>query len=301
MEGLTVQVPASTANLGPGFDALGLALDLHNTITVERYSRREILVSGEGAGQISTLGDNLVYRAMGTVYRRVGEQVPPLRVHSHNRIPLARGLGSSAAAVAGGMVAANALLGGPLDREELLALGTEMEGHPDNLAPTLFGGAQVCVLSNGRVVHASIPVPPDLAVVLFVPDFAMSTAEARAVLPSSVPFSHAVYNLGRAALLVAALASGQVHLLREATRDLLHQPARQGLFPAMSALLDAALEAGALGAFLSGAGSTLAAFALDNAEQVKSAFEQAARQWGIAGTGRVTRINPGGAVVIAAV
>jgi homoserine kinase len=292
---VAVRVPATTANLGPGFDCLGLALDIYNRVSVEPAPALSIEVSGEGQGAIPTGEENLVYRGVAVVFHRTGRTLPGLRLICHNDIPLARGLGSSAAAVVGGMVAANLLLGETLSREALLAIGAAIEGHPDNLAPALFGGCQVVVAEGDGFLHAPVPLPAGLRAVLFIPHSQLATAQARGVLPLQVPLTDAVYNVGRAALLVAALGGGEFPLLSAATGDRLHQPYREPLFPAMGPIMSAAMGAGALGSFLSGAGPTVLALCTGGEEAIGDAMKRAAAEAGVSGTVRVACPVPEGA------
>lgn len=294
MSRLAVTVPATTANLGPGFDCLGMALELHNTFVVEPSDHSAIVVRGQGQDRLPRGGRNLVFRAMAQVYETLGKTPPPLLVTCENNVPLRRGLGSSATAVVGGLVAANELLGWPLSQDRLLELATVLEGHPDNVAAAIFGGCQV-VAQNGGLVHASVPLPPGLQAVLLIPDFEMPTRESRTILPRRVSRSDAVYNLGRLGLLVTALATGQLEYLNVATQDRLHQPARQALFPAMESLFQAAMDAGALGAFLSGSGSTVLALCFEGASVVAQSLATAAAEAGISGRTMVTRPSPLGA------
>ncbi|MBI4289683.1 MAG: homoserine kinase [Chloroflexi bacterium] len=291
MDKIAVQAPATTANLGPGFDCLGMALDIFNELTVE-HGPFCISVEGEGAGQIDATENNLVFRAMARVFNRVEKPIPELTLTCRNRIPLARGLGSSAAAIASGLVAANGLLGKPLGLDELVQLGAKMEGHADNVAPALLGGCQLVVQEAGRYVSFPVPVPLGLRAVLFIPDFAMSTAHARKVLPASVTRGDAVFNVGRAALLTMGLSAGKLDYLRVGTQDRLHQPARQSIFPAMGSIFQAALEAGALGSFLSGAGSTILAFTEGESMSgaIGQAMQTAAARLGV--HGRVAAARP---------
>ena len=292
---IRVRVPATTANLGPGFDCLGLALDLYNTVAVETGQSFSISITGEGAQALDRSPKNLVYRAMAAVYERIGRPVPPCRLSCHNEIPLRRGLGSSAAAAAGGLVTANLLCGQPLPTEELIRLGTALEGHPDNIAPAILGGCQIAVLEGGKVITAAVSWPQALKAVLFIPDFEMATAQARSILPPQVSRADAIYNISRTALLVTALTTGRFEHLRVATQDRLHQPARQAIFPAMSAIFEAALAAGALGAFLSGGGSTILALAVDKAEAIAEAMARAAQGAGVTGRTRLARASALGA------
>jgi homoserine kinase len=295
---LTVRAPASSGNLGAGFDALSLALDLCNEFTAEPADRLAIEITGQGADSLLSGPDNLVYRAVQRAYQAQEHHAPPLRLVCKNSVPLRRGLGSSSTAIVAGLLIGNRLQGDPLSQDELLLLATELEGHPDNVAACLLGGVQVSVLSEGRVLHCSAPLDLPLQAVLFVPDFTMDTEEARRLLPRQVPLDDAVFNLGRAALLVAALAAGRPELLRTATEDRLHQPPRSALFPAMSALFEAALEAGALAACLSGAGSTVLALATSNLEQIAAALERCAAENNISGSSRILPIRLRGAEIV---
>jgi homoserine kinase len=236
-----------------------------------------------------------VYRGLAAVYERLGKPVPKLKIHCRNEIPLARGLGSSAAAIAAGLVAGNTLCGKPLSSQELLALGAALEGHPDNIAPALFGGLCLALWEGEEVLWAHIPLPSGLKAVLFIPQFEMPTEKSRSILPPEVSLRDAVFNISRAVLLVLALAQDQPQYLRVATEDRLHQPYRRALFPAMDALFDAALSAGAFGVFLSGGGSTVLALSRGGEEAIAQAMADAAKRLGVAGEARLTHLNPVGA------
>jgi homoserine kinase len=291
----TVRAPATTANLGPGFDCLGMALEIWNRISIEMGGGPRVVVQGEGASELPADEGNLVYRAAALLFREAGLDAPSLSIHCTNDIPLKRGLGSSAAAIVGGLLAANLLLDQPLPVERLLELATSMEGHPDNVAPALLGGCRVVVREGERLIAAPVPIPEDVWAVLFIPDVAIPTDEARAVLPTSVSLEDAVYNMGRVALLVNALSTGRLEDLKVATQDRLHQPARQRLFPQMKVILRAALEAGALGAFLSGSGSTVLALTRGREMTVGYEMAEAAMKACLSGTVRITRPAPQGA------
>lgn len=294
MSKLVVTVPATTANLGPGFDCLGMALELHNTFEVEPSDHSAMVIHGQGQDKLPHDASNLFLRAVAQVYGELGKAAPQLVVTCHNDVPLRRGLGSSATAVVGGLAAANELLGKPLPTGRLLELATALEGHPDNVVAAIFGGCQV-VVQDDRLVWASVPLPAGLQAVLFIPDFEIPTRESRRILPRRVSRADAVYNLGRVGLLVAALATDQLEYLKVATEDRLHQPARQALFPGMGHLFQAALDSGALGAFLSGSGSTVLALCRDGASAVAQGMVAAAAQAGIAGRTMITRPSPLGA------
>ena len=289
---ITVRAPATTANLGPGFDCLGMALDLWAEVVVTA-SDEPLPPPGPPLG-------GMTVQAAQRLFSHLGKQPPAgLTAEWTQRIPVARGLGASAVARAAGLLAANALLGEPLEREEMLALGTDLEGHADNMAPVLFGGLQVAVRDGDRVFHAGLAPPEGLKAVLFVPDMEMPTQESRQVLPQVISREDAIYNIGRAALLVAALASDRLDLLDVATRDRLHQPARAKVFPPMEAVFRAARQAGALGVFLSGGGSAVLAFASGSEQEIAQAMAAAAAGEGAGGHTIVTAPTNAGAQVVA--
>lgn len=265
---LTVEVPASSANLGAGYDCLGVALAIVNRIEVEVrvWSRGsiELIVDGEGRNELPEDRRNRFVRGLEATFRRARGELPEAvgwRIHMHNEIPLSRGLGSSAAATVAGALAANALAGEPLSSAELLAIATEIEGHPDNAAAALLGGFVVSAATpDGAVDAIRFDAPRDLRAVLFIPDLRLGTGVMRAVLPANVPLADAVANLGAVAVGVAGLATGQYDLLRRLTVDRLHEPYRAAIYPQLPGMVEAARGAGALGACLSGAGSTIVAF-----------------------------------------
>lgn len=292
-----VTAPATTANLGPGFDALGMALDLRNLLELKLGTHQtEVHVEGEGNDELPRSGENLVVKAMRLVEETTGRALPPFRLLMRNSIPLARGLGSSAAATVGGIVLASEALQVHLTPEEILALALRLEGHPDNIAPCLVGGLTVAVSENSpQVVRLD---PPDVEVTLFIPNVPIATADARAVLPESVPRSDAVFNLGRTALWLAAVTSGKYELLRIACRDRIHQPYRQQLMPYLGDVIEAALSVGAFASFLSGAGSTVAALhSTAVAMDVAGAMAQAAAIHGVQGAVIATRPSTVGVMV----
>ena len=283
---VTVRVPATSANLGPGFDSLGLALALFARVTLRE-------APGPGPDAVGAM----MLSAARAAYRAAGRTPPDLDAAWEGEIPLARGLGASAAARAGAAVAANALMGGPLSGDALLDLVAGLEGHADNAAPALFGGFQIVVREGGRYRRLAAPVAPGLRVALFVPELEMPTDESRRALPGELPREDAVHNIGRAALLVAALGAGEWEALGVATQDRLHQPARARLFPALPAIIEAARAAGAHGAYLSGGGSTVAAFVTADDARVVQAMAAAAAAEGVAGRTIVVGLSPDGAAV----
>ncbi|MSQ12900.1 MAG: homoserine kinase [Dehalococcoidia bacterium] len=297
LERSEVRVPATTANLGPGFDCLGMALDLWNTVTLER-GREGVTITGEGADRIRRDQGNLVLRAVSAVFQRLGQEKPPLALACHNVIPMSRGLGSSSAAIVGGLVAGNALCGSPLTEQDLLNLATEQEGHPDNVTPALLGGCQIAVQEGGKVVASRVPLPPGLSAVLFIPTMPMPTAKARAVLEPTVAREDAVYNIGRAALLVNAFATRRLDVLDVATNDRLHQPQRERIFPQMRLLFRAARQAGALGVFLSGAGSTVLALTVGREMTIAYEMAEEARKASLEGSVVITKPTEQGAQIV---
>ncbi|MCW2758928.1 MAG: homoserine kinase, partial [Nocardioidaceae bacterium] len=258
---VTVTVPATSANLGPGFDSLGLALDLRDTLVAEvTDGPLEIVVEGEGTDDVPLDPGHLVHRAMVVGFEWLGVPVPALSLRCRNVIPHARGLGSSSAAIVGGLVLARALvLGGAriLSDTALLDLANALEGHPDNVAPALLGGFTVAVTEDGRVAVARLAVADGIGAVAFVPPAGVETKVARGLLPAVVPHADAAANAGRTALLVAAL-TGDPTLLMPATRDWLHQEYRRPAMPGSLALVDA-LRADGVAAVVSGAGPTVLA------------------------------------------
>lgn len=304
---VVVDTPASTANLGAGYDALALALELVDRIELEVAAGPglAIEIEGEGRETLPTGPENRFAVALETGLRWALGEVPSdvgWRVKMRNDIPLLRGLGSSAAATVAGLVAANALAGDPLDERRLLGLAMQLEGHADNAAAALLGGFVVVAATEGHAQAIHFDPPARLRCVFFVPSVELPTSRMRAVLPAQVPHRDAAFNVGRAALAVAAFASGRIDLLRLATEDRLHQPYRNEVFPALPALIGAALEGGALGACLSGSGSSVVAFtdAAERSTAVESALEAAARAEGLEGTIRTLAPRRLGAVVVEA-
>jgi homoserine kinase len=290
-----VRVPATSANLGPGFDALGLALSLYNEVTAEEADEVSVAVEGEGAGRLDAGAKNVVARGVALGFEAAGRRFRGARLRCVNRIPLSRGLGSSAAAWVGGLLAANALLGEPLDRDALLTAAARAEGHPDNVAAALLGGLTVSC-GTEPVAAISLPVPRDIAWVVLVPEMEGSTREARAVLPESLPRADAVFNVQRVSLLLAAFGAGRADLLDLAMQDRLHQPYRERLFPWMRAVAAASRRAGALGCVLSGAGpSMLAAARAGSGEAIARAMERALREAGIGGRALDLAVDAAGA------
>jgi homoserine kinase len=296
---VVVEVPASSANLGAGYDCLAVALGLTNRIEVEvrSWSRGqiELAVEGEGVGELTEDRENRCVRGVEASLRTIRGEIPDgvgWRITMHNEIPLERGLGSSAAATVAGLVAGNALFGEPLTVTDLLRLATEIEGHPDNAAAALLGGFVVTAVIDGAVEALRFDTPRDLRAVLFVPELRLATDAMRAVLPDKVPREDAVSNLTRVAIGVAGMAIGRFDLLRVLTVDRLHEPYRADVFPELPRFVDVARKAGAIGACLSGAGSTIIAFSdsVRTITRIEGAFTAATVDTELAG--RIVVVSP---------
>ena len=260
MSSFTVRAPASSANLGPGFDSLGISLGLFTTLRVTRQAFTQVVPLGPDLQGTPADTSNYIYRCMQLTARRVGRELPPVRVEIQTEVPLARGLGSSAAALVAGLVAANVLLGEPLGQDELLDMAAREEGHADNVAPALMGGIAVATLDKVGTHFVRLEPPEHLGVTVLIPDFELSTSKARAVLPTEYSRADTVHALSHAALLAAALATGRLDLLEHAMQDYVHQIWRAPLVPGLTDVLEGATRHGALGAALSGAGPTVLCF-----------------------------------------
>lgn len=283
MERVFVRVPATTANLGSGFDAVGMALGVYNDFELELTKDESWTaeIAGEGADDLPGDETNLVLRSARFLFDRAGIAVKGLKAKISNRIPLARGLGSSATAIVAGLVGANALLNRVFCNDEILAMASLLEGHPDNVAPACLGGIVVSFENDGRLWTQRICPPAELHVALVVPRFHLSTAAARAALPRQVALEDAVFNVGRAAFLACALGKGSFDGLSFAMEDRLHQPYRQNLVPGMEEVFAAAKRAGALGVALSGAGPTVMALSLQNDSKLGEAMAGAFAAHGV--------------------
>jgi homoserine kinase len=300
---VTVEAPATIANLGAGYDTLGLAVDLALRVTIEARAAApgtpdvELLVEGEGAGELSADRSNRLIVALEAGFAELGiDGLDRLAWHveMNNPIPLERGLGSSAAATVAGLIAASALVGGAgLDQATVLRLATAIEGHPDNVAPALLGGLTASLALNDRVESIRLDPPTDVVLLAWIPDRRLKTSEMRRVLPDDVPRADAIANLARVAIGVAGLASGRSDVISLLTQDRLHEPYRAAAYPELPHLLDAARAAGALGACLAGSGSTVVAFVTIGAAATEQAVGAAlARTAGYLNlSGRLERLS----------
>ena len=297
-----VRVPGTSANCGPGFDCLGVACTIYNELelTLLEEERLDIEITGDGAENIPVDERNTVWRSIQKLLERAGkaQEYKGAIIRMDNGVPLSRGLGSSATAIVGGLKAANECLGNPFTNRDLLQMATEIEGHPDNVAPAIFGGFTISIVRNGKPECFSLMPKLPLKLVVTVPDFFLPTKAARAVLPAEVPMKDAVFNIGRAAMLTAALCKGNKSFLRSVFDDALHQPYRAKLIPGMYDVFKAARAAGALGASMSGAGPCLIAFTVENADAVGMAMRDAFAKNNVKSQYHVFDIDGTGATVI---
>ena len=297
-----VRVPGTSANCGPGFDCLGVACTIYNELelTLLEEERLDIEITGDGAENIPVDERNIVWRSIQKLLERAGkaQEYKGAVIRMDNGVPLSRGLGSSATAIVGGLKAANECLGNPFTNRDLLQMATEIEGHPDNVAPAIFGGFTISIVRNGKPECFSLMPKLPLKLVVTVPDFFLPTKAARAVLTAEVPMKDAVFNIGRAAMLTAALCKGNKSFLRSVFDDALHQPYRAKLIPGMYDVFKAARAAGALGASMSGAGPCLIAFTVENADAVGMAMRDAFAKNNVKSQYHVFDIDGTGATVI---
>lgn len=242
---IRVRVPATSANLGPGFDVLGLAIDRYNTFTFKKAH--------------DFPDNNLIYQSYRKVFDHLAKDIIPVDIEVKGDIPRARGLGSSAACIVGGIMGANEILGKPLDKGEILKLASEIEGHPDNVAPAIYGGLVASVMEGENIHTGKIPIKNDLSFIALVPNFELSTSEARGVLPREIPYDHGIYNVARVSMLITALVTGDNSLIKLGLEDKLHQVYRGKLIPGFDEIIEKSYKAGALGCYLSGAGPSLMA------------------------------------------
>jgi homoserine kinase len=265
-----VRVPATIANLGPGFDALGLAMSLWLEASAEPCDADHFEYQGDGA--MADTPQNMIHLGFRAAYEALELEAPKVLIRARNPIPLARGLGSSSAALVAGAALADAMLDGRLGRDGVLRVCAQLEGHPDNVAPAVLGGFTASAMNDSGPVSLSLPLPADWHILVAVPERELLTSEARGALPVAYSRADAVFNLSRAALWVAGIATGRFDVLREACRDAIHQPYRAPLIPGLQDAIHGALGAGALAAFLSGAGPSVAAIALEPEAVVSSLF-----------------------------
>lgn len=295
-----VCVPGTTANCGPGFDAVGIACTIYNQLelTLNRSGRLNIEIQGEGREVIPVNEENVVWQAIQALLKQTGEHYNGAHIKMTNAIPLARGLGSSAAAIVAGIAAANAAVGSPLNKHQLFELATDIEGHPDNVAPAIFGGITLSAVHQGKARCLRFLPPGMLEMVVAIPEFNLSTKASRQVLPGTVAYQDAVFNISRTALLVGALSQGEFGHLKCALEDKIHQPYREALIPGMQDVFQAANQQGAYGSAISGGGPCLIAFTQQNSVKIGEAMVAAFKASGIEATFVILLIDPEGARIL---
>ena len=259
---IRIKVPATSANLGSGFDSLGIAFNMYNQVWMEEEDG--IFISSRDGVVIPTDESNLIYRTAKQLYDECGAHFPGLRLEQENVIPMASGLGSSSACIVAGLVGATRLLGSPFSQHDLVNFANKLEGHPDNTTPALLGGLVASAVENGRVYSVSVPVADKIRFAVLIPPFELKTEKARGVLPVEVTRQNAVYNLSRSALITASLFSGSLENLRVAVQDTLHQPYRSHLIPGMEQVFRITYELGSYGTYVSGAGPSIVAILCDD-------------------------------------
>lgn len=299
---VTITVPATTANLGPGFDCLGAALSLYNRFEFSLLSGAardlQIEASGRDAERVATDRTNLAYVAFCHLYQKIGEVPPPIHLSISLEIPLARGLGSSATAIVAGLVGANELAGLPLTEADLIAMAIDLEGHPDNVVPALMGGCRLAASTDATWTICDIPWHSEIVPVVAIPEFELSTVKARSVLPLTYDCHDAIFNAAHLGLLVRGLQTGHPDWLRTALHDRIHQPYRQSLISGYAAVESAAVKAGAYGLVISGAGPTLLALTHSTqAGTVQTAMVQAWESLGVVAAAQTLPIEPNGTIV----
>ena len=309
---VTVKVPATSANLGPGFDCLGLALPIYNTITIE-----ETVMPGTGI-EINLMSENeivdemifdnipkdensIVYKAVEMLYNSIGQEPSELKINIQSQIPITRGLGSSASVVVGGLLAANKLLGSPADTTALLSIATEVEGHPDNVAPAILGGfVMASQEDDGSIITEKLNWPEEWDITVCIPDFELSTNIARSVLPENIPMADAVFNAKHLAMLIQAINTKNEKLMKAALHDKLHQPYREKLIPGMKEIMEAFKhEDGVLGCVLSGAGPSIIVISHKyDLDKIKSTVKDIWESLSIKSEIRTLKIEKNGAEII---
>jgi homoserine kinase len=303
---VSIQVPATTANLGPGFDCLGAALTLYNqfqftvTLTSDNQPTLKIEVEGLEAERVQRDERNLVYRAFCYFFEQLHQTVPSIHLNIGLSVPLARGLGSSATAIIGGLMGANALVGSPLSQGELLNFAIALEGHPDNVAPALLGGCQLSTLNETSQEWTVCPIQwaPSIVPIVAIPDFELSTQAARDVLPQKCSYADAIFNIAHLGLLIKGLETGREDWIQVALQDRLHQPYRTGLIRGFEQVRSIAIQSGAQELVISGAGPTLLALSgPQEAQTVADRMKAAWQQVGIMSQVAILQIDTQGAIV----
>lgn len=306
---VSVKVPATSANMGPGFDCFGIALSMYNTVTLEETvyptNGLEINILGTQDEALSTFTvptdkSNIVYKAVELLYNYTGQTPPALRINIQSNIPIAKGLGSSASVIVGGVLAANKLLGNPADEAALLSIANEIEGHPDNIAPAMLGGLVVSsVEDDGSIIYRKIVWPENWKLIIGVPDYELATQISRSVLPEKVDFADAVYNSKRSAMFVQALHTQDKELMKLALHDKLHQPYRARLVPGLNEIIEELKQTDAIGCVLSGAGPSILVIAENNSvEESKAIIKEVWEGIGVKASIKSIAVDTKGAVIL---
>ena len=296
-----ITVPATTANMGSGFDCIGAALSLYNHFTFHPLSEAgetlKISVTGTEADKVGTDESNLVYQSFEKFYQHIGKETPAVAIAIELGVPLARGLGSSATAIIGGLIGANELAGKPLNETEIMELAIAIEGHPDNVVPALLGNCQLSVANGEKWTICDIPWHQNIVPVVAIPNFELSTEEARKVLPKQLSYGDAVFNISHLGLLLRGLETNNPEWLSIAMADKLHQPYRKQLIRGYDAVEKSAVAAGAYGMVISGAGPTLLALSdISSAEKVATAMADTWQQQGVEAQAMALKLDHQGAV-----
>lgn len=293
---IEVKVSATSANMGAGFDTLGVALNLYNRITIEEIPKG-LEIQNLNKGYIPRDERNLIYRAMMTLFEYVDYKPKGLKITQNSEIPMTRGLGSSSACIVGGMLGANIISGRKLSYSEIVNLAAHMEGHPDNVGPALYGGFCVSLMEDNKTIVKSTKINPNIRFALMIPDYFLSTRHSREELPKSVSFEDAIYNISHASMLQAAFISGDTECLKYGVRDKLHQPYRKSNIDGMDEIFEKTYELGSYATYLSGSGPTILSV-IDKdyksfRDSMKNYFKESAREWDC----KVVEINNVGSVV----
>mgnify|MGYP001030300786 CR=1 FL=1 len=300
MKKIRVQIPASTTNLGPGFDCLGLALKLYNVVEIEEIKEDKVIieVEGEGRDEIPRNKKNIIFPAIKSVFDKAEEKFSRVRIREINHIPLCKGLGSSAATRLGGIVSASNFLKINLSQGEILNLATHLEGHPDNAAASLLGGLVMVIPEKENFHWIKINLSHKFKIVLALPEIKVSTEKAREILPQNFSLEDIVFNLSRMGALIYSLTKGKWEYLSLATEDKLHQPYREILIPGMKEVMESALSSGAKGAFLSGAGSGIVALTEDKEKKIGESMQESFLKKGIKSKIMTLEIDEGGLRIV---
>lgn len=272
---ITVRVPASTANIGSGFDCMGIALDLYSTATFEEIeSGLEININDASREFLPSDETNYVYQAMLKVFNKCGRFPKGIRISSHTDIPITRGLGSSSSSMVMGLFGANELVGKPFSKEELLQMAYEIEGHPDNVTPTIFGGFTVAVNDNNKIIHTKTDIDKSVCFAAMVPEFYLATRKSRSILPKNVPHKNATYNIAHAAYMASAIAKGDYSAFAVGTKDKIHQKYRFEMIKSAEFIIRSAKRFGATCGYLSGAGPTIISIVENNHDEFEKKMNE---------------------------